>query len=98
VVAVIVLMLGRRRIAAPLIGLSLAWGLFWSLPASSLWAGGRLEHLYPYTAAEDLPGAQAIVVLGGNTAGGRLNWVQRYEREKTLTRTDSAAILYKADR
>ncbi|TFL09292.1 YdcF family protein [Pusillimonas caeni] len=98
VIAVVLLMLGRRRIAAALIALSVAWGLFWSLPASTLWAGGRLEQLYPYTPPSELPAAQAIVVLGGNTAGGRLNWFQPYDREKALTRTDSAAILYKAER
>lgn len=98
VIAVVLLMLRRRRIAAALIALSAAWGLFWSLPASSLWAGGRLEQLYPYTAAADLPAAQAIVVLGGHTAGGRLNWFQPYDRETALTRTESAALLYKAER
>jgi len=98
VIAVVLLMLRRRRIAAVLAALGLAWALFWSLPASSLWAGGRLEQLYPYTAAAQLPPAQAIVVLGGHTAGGRPNWFEPYERETALTRTDSAIRLYRAER
>lgn len=98
VIAVVLLMFRRRRTAAAFAILSLTWGLFWSLPASSLWAGGRLEQLYPYTDASNLPPAQAIVVLGGHTAGGRLNWFQPYDRETAQTRTDSAAQLYRAER
>jgi len=98
VIAVVLLMLKRRRSAVALIALGVAWGLFWSLPASSLWAGGRLEQLYPYTPASDLPPAEAIVVLGGHTAGGRLNWFEPYDRQTAVTRTDSAALLYQADR
>lgn len=98
VIAVVVLMLGWRRLAAALIALSLAWGVFWSLPASTLWAGGRLEQLYPYTAAADLPPAEAIVVLGGHTAGGRVNWFQPYDRDTAQTRTDAAGLLYEAKR
>lgn len=87
-----------RRTAFLLSVLALCWGLFWSLPASSLWAGGRLEQLYPYTPPEDLPAAQAIVVLGGNTAGGRLNWFEPYDRASAATRTDNAAVLFDANR
>ena len=78
VVAVILFMIRWRRTAFFLAGLSLCWGVFWSLPASSLWAGGRLEQYHPYTQAVKLPAAQAIVVLGGHTAGGRQNWFEPY--------------------
>lgn len=98
VIAVVLLMLRRRRIAAVLIVFSLSWGVFWAMPASSLWAGGRLEQLYRYTAAADLPAAQAIVVLGGNTAGGRPNWFQPYSRQMASTRSDWAAQIYQAER
>lgn len=98
VIAVVLLMLRWRRTACALVALSLAWGIFWSLPASSLWAGGRLEQLYPYTPAAELPAAQAIVVLGGHTAGGRLNWFQPYDRDTAVTRTAVAAMLYQAQR
>lgn len=98
VIAVVLLMLRWRRTATALIAVSLGWGLFWSLPASSLWAGGRLEQVYPHTPAQELPAAQAIVVLGGHTAGGRLNWFQPYDRDTALTRTAAAALLYQAER
>lgn len=98
VIAVVLLMFGRRRIAAALTALSVIWGVFWAMPASTLWAGGRLEQLYPYTVAPDLPPAEAIVVLGGNTAGGRPNWFQPYDRHTALTRSDWAAQIYKARR
>jgi len=98
VIAVVLLMFRWRKTAGALIALSLAWGVFWSLPASSLWAGGRLEQLYPYTPASELPAAQAIVVLGGHTAGGRLNWFQPYDRDTAVTRTAAAATLYQAQR
>ncbi|WP_397475690.1 YdcF family protein [Pusillimonas sp.] len=97
-IAVVLLMLRWRRTAFTLITLSVAWGLFWSLPASSLWAGGRLEQLYPHAPAEALPAAQAIVVLGGHTAGGRQNWFQPYHRDTAFTRTAAAALLYQAER
>src|SRR5690606_15532892 len=97
VVAVVLLMLRWRRTAAALVALSLAWGLFWSLPASSLWAGGRREQLYPHTPVQALPAAQAIVALGGHTAGSRLNWFQPYDRDPAFTRTAAAALLYEAE-
>src|SRR5690606_29161833 len=98
VIAVVLLMLRWRRTAGALVAMSLAWGVFWSLPASSLWAGGRLEQLYPYTPPSELPAAQAIVVLGGHTAGGRQNWFQPYDRDTAVTRTAAAATLYQAQR
>ena len=42
-IAAIFFMLRWRRLAWSVALISLAWGLFWSLPASSLWAGGKLE-------------------------------------------------------
>jgi len=98
VIAVVLYMFRRRKTAFILACLAVIWGMFWSLPASSLWAGGRLEQLYPYLPPADLPAAQAIVVLGGNTAGARINWFEPYNRRKVFTRTDSAAELYDAKR
>ncbi|TAM34325.1 MAG: YdcF family protein [Burkholderiaceae bacterium] len=98
VLAVLLVIIRRRKTALALAVLSLCWGLFWSLPASSLWAGGRLEQLYPYTPPQDLPAAQAIVVLGGNTAGGRRNWFEPYNKNTALTRVDTASQLYEAHR
>ncbi|MFA5489900.1 MAG: YdcF family protein [Candidimonas sp.] len=98
VVAVALWMLRKRRAAATLAVCGLAWALFWSLPASSLWAGGRLEQRYPHHMAADLPVAQAIVVLGGNTANNRPNWFEPYDPQTATPRVDTAAHLYFARR
>lgn len=98
VLSVLLFMLRRRRSAALLAGGGLAWVLFWSLPASSLWAGGHLEQLYPYHPPNELPTAQAIVVLGGSTANNRPNWFGPYDRATTISRVDTAAELYHAQR
>ncbi len=87
-----------RRTAFLVAAAGLGWALFWSLPASSLWAGGRLEQLYPYRPPAELPAAQAIVVLGGSTANGRRNWFEPYDSTTALSRVDTAALLYKAQR
>ena len=97
-IAAIFFMLRWRRLAWSVALISLAWGLFWSLPASSLWAGGKLEQFHPYTPADLLPEVDAIVVLGGHTAGGRTNWFESYDPDKVTTRSDTAAYLFKAGR
>ena len=48
--------------------------------------------------AEQSPTADAIVVLGGNTANGRANWFLPYEKDKAVVRIDIAAQLYLAGR
>ncbi|WP_322997376.1 YdcF family protein [Castellaniella sp.] len=97
-VAVILFITRWRKTAAILTLSALAWVVFWSLPTSSLWAGGLLEQRYPYTAPADLPTTQAIVVLGGNTANSRQNWFEEYDRQSTIPRTETAAKLYAAGR
>lgn len=93
------LFIARRRKTGVFLALcGVAWVLFWSLPASSLWAGGRLEQLYPHTPPDALPDVQAIVVLGGNTANNRLNWFEPYNVETASSRVDTAALLYQAQR
>lgn len=96
--AVILFIVRWRKVALLITAGALGWLIFWSLPTSSLWAGGLLEQRYPYVAPADQPKAQAIVVLGGNTAGGRKNWFENYEQGKTWLRTDTAASLYRAER
>lgn len=94
-----VLFIARLRKTAFFIAAAgLGWALFWSLPASSLWAGGRLEQLYPHEMPLSLPTAQAIVVLGGSTANNRLNWFEPYDSATAMSRVDTAAVLYKARR
>src|SRR5690606_21093859 len=98
VIAVLLFMVRRRRLAALLAAGALSWVLFWSMPASSLWAGGHLEQLYPYHPPDELPAAEAIVVLGGSTASNRLNWFEPFDRNRTISRVDTAAELYRARR
>ena len=98
VVAVLLLILRWRKTASLLIVVATAWITFWSVPSSSLWAGGMLEQRYPYHNAATLPDAQAIVVLGGNTLGGRRNWFEPYNAKTAILRTDTAAQLYNAGR
>ena len=87
-----------RRTGAALAAAGLAWVLAWSLPATSLWLGGSLESRYPHRPPQELPTADAIVVLGGNTANGRANWFLPYDKETAVVRVDTAIELYKADR
>ncbi|HLT99399.1 MAG TPA: YdcF family protein [Burkholderiaceae bacterium] len=98
VLATLLFILRRRRLASFLAASGVAWVLFWSLPASSLWAGGHLEQLYPYHPPDALPQTEAIVVLGGSTASNRPNWFEPYDRTTTVARVDTAAELYHADR
>lgn len=89
----------RQRKTGVLVAASgIAWVVFWSLPASSLWAGGKLEQLYPHALPQALPQTQAIVVLGGHTANGRHNWFQPYDADTAATRVNTAALLYENQR
>lgn len=88
----------RRKTGLFIAACGLAWALFWSLPASSLWAGGRLEQLYPHVLPDALPQVDAIVVLGGNTANNRQNWFELYNPETASARVDTAALLYQTQR
>ncbi|MGB3289240.1 MAG: YdcF family protein [Burkholderiaceae bacterium] len=97
-IGAVVFMAKRRKTAFFIAAVGLGWALFWSLPASSLWAGGRLEQLYPHRPVMALPTAQAIVVLGGSTANGRQNWFEPYDSATASARVDTAALLYKARR
>ena len=57
-----------RKTGGALIVAGLLWALAWSLPVTSVWLGGALESRYPHLSPEQSPTADAIVVLGGNTA------------------------------
>lgn len=98
VVAALLFILRWRKTAGFLAATAIAWVIFWSLPTTSLWAGGMLEQRYPHEPAESLPVEQAIVVLGGNTLGGRRNWFEPYNSKTAILRTDTAAHLYDAGR
>lgn len=98
VVAALMFILRWRKTAGFLAATAIAWVIFWSLPTTSLWAGGMLEQRYPHEPAGSLPVEQAIVVLGGNTLGGRRNWFEPYNSKTAILRTDTAAHLYDAGR
>lgn len=97
-IGAIVFIARRRKTGIALAVIGVSWALFWSLPASTLWAGGRLEQLYPHTLPMKLPTTQAIVVLGGSTANSRLNWFEPYDSQLTASRVNTAGILYRAGR
>lgn len=98
VIAVILALLRWRRTAAVLFAGAIAWSLAWSLPGTSLCLGGALEGRYPYLPAAQMPVADAIVVLGGNTANNRPNWFEAYDPKTAVPRIDRAADLYHAGR
>ena len=87
-----------RKTGGALIVAGLLWALAWSLPATSLWLGGALESRYPHLKPTESPTADAIVVLGGNTANGRANWFLPYDKDTAVVRVDTAAQLYLAGR
>jgi uncharacterized SAM-binding protein YcdF (DUF218 family) len=71
-VAILLLFLGllssltdRKQFARFLIGFTLVWLYFWSLPITNYWFSERALEAYPYSPPDRLPMAQAIVVLGG---------------------------------
>jgi len=66
--ALILGLAGRHRLAMLLGVLSLAWLWAWSLPVTSNTIRGYLENQHPTVDASALPSAGAIVVLGGGTA------------------------------
>jgi uncharacterized SAM-binding protein YcdF (DUF218 family) len=87
-----------RRTGTTLAAIGLVWALAWSLPATSIWLGGALEQRYPHLSPAQAPTAEAIVVLGGNTANGRSNWFLPLDRETAVARMDVAIELYQAHR
>jgi uncharacterized SAM-binding protein YcdF (DUF218 family) len=74
------------------------WIVAWTLPATSLWLGGALEHRYIHRAPDQLPTADAIVVLGGNTANGRANWFLPNDKTTAIMRANVGAALYLSGR
>lgn len=98
VIGTVCFIVRRRKTGFLVAVVGIGWAVFWALPASSLWAGGRLEQMYPHTLPAQLPVAQAIVVLGGNTANNRQNWFEPYDKDTAWPRIDTAALLYQAGR
>ena len=59
---------GRRRLAFWFGAAALLWLWFWSLPVASNWVRGYLEDQHPPMAVHEVPQAEAIVVLGGGVS------------------------------
>lgn len=66
--ALAALALGRRRIATGLVSFALVWLWLWSAPATARLAVGILRDPQPLPRVEDLPAADAIVVLCSTAA------------------------------
>ena len=98
VLAVLMIILHHRVVAIVCLLSGLAWVLLWSLPITTLLAGGWLEQRFKQQDAEHYPQAQAIVVLGGHIQGNRRNWFEPYDRESVVSRESLAAELYVAER
>lgn len=92
--ATVFLLLRRFKRAFILIAIATIWVLFWSMPVASIWIGGHLENQYPYSSAEHVPSADAIVVLGGHTANNRTNWFSSFDPAKTTSRISRGAQLF----
>lgn len=72
-IALIAFVLKRRRVAAGLLGVAVAWSLLWSLPAVSERLRDTLASRYPPAPPDaPLPPVDVIVVLGGGI--GRPSW------------------------
>ena len=56
---------GRRRLGTGVLALAFIWLWGWSMPVTSDALRGSLESHYPYLPVEQVPVADAIVVLGG---------------------------------
>ena len=57
------------RLAVVCTVLSLAWMWFWAMPITGNWLALPLEEDYPVILAEDMPSADAIVLMGGGCWG-----------------------------
>lgn len=96
--AVFFYLIRYSKIAASLALAGILWVFAWSLPIVSIVTGSALENKYQSLAVDNYPAAQAIVVLGGNTANSRGNWFKPAKRETAILRSDRAINLYQAKR
>ncbi len=97
-IAFAAIFLKRWVFSLTLIGVAIAWVFAWSLPVTTLVAGGFLENRYQSLVAKDYPQADAIVVLGGHIQGNRSNWFTPYDKQMVRSRETLAADLYRAQR
>ena len=65
----ILIRMKRLRAASCMLAVSFVWFWFWSMPIVGGWLCFPLEKDYPVVLAEDMPKADAIVLLGGGVGG-----------------------------
>ncbi|MDO5667728.1 MAG: YdcF family protein [Alcaligenaceae bacterium] len=86
-----------RRLAFLFILSAALWLGLWSLPITSIKVGSFLEDQYTLSSIDELPNADAIVVLGGNTGANRHNWFEvELDTDSAHRRVDTADELYTA--
>lgn len=98
VLAVLLLLVGLKKTAILALIMGLGWMLLWSLPITTIAAGGWLERRFEARDPALYPSAQAIVVLGGHIQGNRRNWFEPYDRANVVGRETLAASLFDAQR
>lgn len=98
VIALVLLLFKRTIMGILTLAFGVFWVLAWSLPITTLYAGGWLEKRYTQHPPVDIRSADAIVVLGGHVQGNRSNWFEPYDRQSVVNRESHAASLYFAGR
>lgn len=97
VLGVVFYLIRWRRLAFFLTLCAALWLGLWSLPVTSIKVGSFLENQYAVSNYEQLPNADAIVVLGGNTGANRQNWFEvELDTNSAYRRVDMAEALYMA--
>ena len=93
--AIVLAQLKRRRLSCMCGLLSVVWLWFWSTGAAGRWIGLSLEREFPPQLAEQMPQADAIVVLGGGV-GLNTNVCPYAKLFLSADRSWHGARLYKA--
>ena len=86
----------RLRAASCSLALSFSWFWFWAMPIVGGWLCIPLEEDFPVALAEDMPKADAIVLLGGGV-GGNTNYPYA-DLGPAADRAWHAARLWKAEK
>ena len=69
VMGLVLVLLKKRKSAMWTLGATLTWFWFWSMPIVGGWLCLPLEEDYPVQLAENMPEADAIIVMGGGIWG-----------------------------
>lgn len=94
--AIVMMLLARKRTAVFASALSIGWLLTWSLPPVSESLRQVIEEQVPANSVADLPSADVIVVLGGGINGAVMPWRPYPDLTGAADRVWHAARLYHA--